>query len=424
MYALMAALPRIHGRATAGGWRRILPVLGPGYLVAVGYVDPGNWATDIAGGAQFGYALLSVVAMSSIAAAFLQVLTVRLALATGKDLAGMIRDRLARPVALTCWSAAELAMVATDLAELLGAAVALKLLFGMPIPLGAVVTAAVTIVVLATPAQRGRLPELLVAGLVLGIALCFAYELALAQPPLGDVARGFLPRAQLIRDPAMLYLALGIVGATIMPHNLYLHSGLALRREKAGSAAPAVRYRRLSRDAWLALGLAGIVNVAIVIVAADLFGTAHPSAGIEDAYRLLGPTLGAASAVVFATGLLAAGQSATTTASMAGQIVLEGFSDLRVRPWVRLLVTRAAALGLALVLTVGAGGGAVDRLLVLSQVALSLTLPFVLVPLVYFLCDKHLMRVLPVPRVMLGSVGLLVAALTGLNVWLASTVPT
>jgi manganese transport protein len=422
MYTLLATIPEFRRHAAIGNWRRALPVLGPGYLVAVGYVDPGNWATDIAAGAKFGYALLFVVAMSSIVAAFLQMLTVRLALATGTDLATMIRDRLPRPLALTCWAAAELAMVATDLAELLGAAVALHMLFGLAIPLGTVLNAAVTVLLLAMPRRRGHLPEYFVGLLLLVITLCFAYELALLRPALGAVIAGLSPSTRLVRDPAMLYLALGIVGATIMPHNLYLHSGLALKRIAASSGTPAQRFRLLSRDLWIALGLAGLVNGAIVIVAAELVSGADANAGLEDAYRLLGPTLGAGAGIVFAVGLLAAGQSATTTASMAGAMVLEGFFKLRVSPWLRLLVTRVAALALALLLTLSIGTGAVDRLLVLSQVALSLTLPFVLAPLLFFLRDRGVMRLLPVPRTALEVVGLLVIALTGLNLWLATVV--
>lgn len=404
------------------GPRRLLPLLGPAYVVAVGYIDPGNWATDIAAGARYGFALLAVVLAASLAAAFLQVLAVRLTLATGKDLARLIRERLPKPLALICWGAAEIAMVATDVAELLGAAVALKLLFGLPIAAGVVLTAGFTLALLSLPLARGRMPEYAVGLLLTVIAAAFAYELSLAHPPLGALARGFLPDPRILGDPDMLYLAIGIIGATIMPHNLYLHSGLA--RARAAELRHMDRsglLRFLSLDSWTMLGLACLANAAIVVVAAMAFSHAGGlNPGLEEAYHLLDPVFGQGAGAVFALALLAAGLSATTTAGMAGQIVIEGFFDLRMPVALRALITRGAALGPALLLPVAMGEGGVDRLLVLSQVVLGLALPFVLVPMLILLADRGLMRRLPLGRRSLGLAGSLVLVLIGLNLWLVA----
>jgi manganese transport protein len=427
MSALVARLPALWNGASPLAPRRLLPLLGPGYVVAVGYIDPGNWATDVAAGARYGFALLAVVLAASLAAAFLQVLAVRLTLATGKDLARLIRERLPRPLAFLCWAAAEIAMVATDLAELLGAAVALRLLFGFPIGAGVVLTAGVTLALLALPLARGRMPEHAIALMLTVIAGAFAYELCLAQPPLGAMAAGFLPDARILRDPDMLYLAIGIIGATIMPHNLYLHSGLVAKRAKdlAHLDRPAI-LRLLAIDSWTMLGLACLANAAIVVVAAIAFQYGAPAgAGLEDAYHLLDPVFGKGAGVVFATALLAAGLSATTSAGMAGQIVIEGFLDLRLPMALRALITRAAALLPALLLPLAMGGGAmgggsVDRLLVLSQVVLGLALPFVLIPMLLLLADRRLTGRLPLGRLSLGLAGSLALLLIGLNLWLVA----
>ena len=422
MSALIARLPAFWNGASPLAPRRLLPILGPGYVVAVGYIDPGNWATDVAAGARYGFALLAVVLAASLAAAFLQVLAVRLTLATGKDLAQLIRERLPRPLALLCWAAAETAMVATDLAELLGAAVALKLLFGLPIAAGVVLTAGGTLALLALPFARGRMPEHAIALMLTVIAGAFAYELSLAHPPLGALAAGFLPDPRIVKDPQMLYLAIGIIGATIMPHNLYLHSGLVRKRAKdlAHLDRPAI-LRLLSLDSWTMLGLACLANAAIVVVAAVAFQQgAHAGAGLEGAYHLLDPVFGKGAGAVFALALLAAGLSATTSAGMAGQIVIEGFLDLRLPMALRALITRAAALLPALLLPLALGGAGVDRLLVLSQVVLGLALPFVLVPMLLLLADRRLMAQLPLGRQSLGLAGSLALLLIGLNLWLVA----
>jgi len=423
MTALIARLPALWNSPSPLALRRWLPVLGPGYVVAVGYIDPGNWATVVAAGARYGFALLFVVLAASLAAAFLQVLALRLTLATGKDLARLIRERLPRPLALVCWAAAEVAMVATDVAELLGAAVALKLLFGLPIAAGVVLAAGATLTLLSLPHARGRLPEYVVGLLLTVIAGCFAYELSLAHPPLGALARGFLPDPQILHDPQMLYLSIGIIGATIMPHNLYLHSGLAkARAAELGHLTPRAVLRFLSLDSWTMLGLACLANAAIVVVAAMAFQRgAVAGAGLEDAYHLLDPVFGSGAGAVFAIGLLAAGISATTTAGMAGQIVIEGFFDLRMPIALRALITRGAALGPALLLPLAMGEGGVDRLLVLSQVVLGLALPFVLVPMLMLLADRRLMRRAPVRGRTLAVAGSLAMVLILLNLWLVGT---
>jgi manganese transport protein len=422
MPGLMSRLPVLWNGPSPLAVRRVLPVLGPGYIVAVGYIDAGNWATDVDAGARYGFALLAVVLAASLAAAFLQALSIRLTLASGSDLARLIREHLPRPVALLCWVAAEIAMVATDLAELLGSAVAFRLLFGMSIEFGVVLAAIISLTLLTIPSTRGRFAEYAIGLMLLVVAGCFAYELALAQPPLGDVLRGFLPHTAIVTDPNMLYLSIGIIGATIMPHNLYLHSGLARgRAAELRHLGTRGRLRFLSFDSWTMLGLACLANAAIVVIATMAFGHgATGSVGLEQAYRMLDPVFGSSAAsIVFAIGLLAAGLSAAATAGMAGQIVLEGFLDLRVPIVLRALITRGAALVPALVLPLMAGPGGVDRLLVLSQVTLGLTLPFVLLPMLVLLASRKVMRRLPVGRVNLAIGRGLTIILIALNLWLA-----
>jgi manganese transport protein len=402
--------------------RRLAAMLGPGYVVAVGYMDPGNWATDLAAGARYGFALLSVVLVAGLIGAVLQAQVVRLTLATGMDLASLIRARFPRAIALGFWAVAEIAMVATDLAELLGSAVALKLLFGVPLAVGIVAAAAVTFALLALPAGRLASPEGIIGVLVAVVALSFGWQLVAARPDLGAVLAGYVPSLDVVRDPEMLYLSLGILGATVMPHNLFLHSGLARRRMAATRAAdrPAL-LRSLTRDSWLALALAIAVNSAILILAGTVLRAAPgaPVPGIEDAYRLLDPMMGSGLAsALFAVALLAAGQSSTATGTMAGQMVTEGFLGLRLRPWLRALVTRSAALVPALGFLLMSDHGAVDGLLILSQVVLALALPFVLVPMFLLLRDARLMGGLALPVPAIRLLGVLVLALIGLNVWL------
>jgi len=405
--------------------RRFWTMLGPGFVVAVGYMDPGNWATDIAAGSSFGFALLSAVLIASLAGIFLQGLIVRLTLATGTDLARLIRQRFPRPVALLVWAVSELAMIATDLAELLGSAIALKLLFGIPIMAGVVISAVLTFGILALPGARGRAPELVVGALMSVVVVCFAWELAIARPDPAALLAGLVPSVELARDPEMLYLSLGIIGATVMPHNLFLHSGLVRARlaevkteEERRQAA-----RWLTIDLSTALALAGLVNGAILAVAAVAFqgAAAGASPGIEDAHALLGSSIGGVAALVFAIALLAAGQSSTTTGTMAGQMVTEGFLNLRLRPVTRALITRGASLIPALAVLGSAGDGAVDGLLVLSQVVLALTLPFILIPMLVLLRNDRLMGGLAMAPLTLRLASLTVLLLTGLSGWLAGT---
>jgi manganese transport protein len=404
--------------------RRALALLGPGYVVAVGYVDPGNWATDIAAGAKHGFALLSAVLIASLVGVFLQALVVRLTMATRKDLAQLIAERFPRPAVLLVWLAAEIAMAATDLAELLGSAIALKLLFGLPIVAGVGLAALLTLAILAIPGRAGGPSEALIAGLFAVVAVAFAWELLVARPAIGPVLAGFLPRAEIVRDPDMLYLSLGILGATVMPHNLFLHSGLVRDRLVAtpvGEQRALARW--LTRDSTIALGIALLVNAAILALAAaalPVSGTATEAPGIDDAWRLIDASLGSGAALVFAIALLAAGQSATTTGTLAGQIVTAGFLGRRLPPWLRAVVTRGAALVPALAVPLVAGDGAVNDLLVLSQVVLGLALPFALVPLLLLLRDRGLMGGWALPPAVLRAASVLAALLTGLNGWLAT----
>ncbi|WP_052709872.1 Nramp family divalent metal transporter [Azospirillum thiophilum] len=403
--------------------RRFWTMLGPGFVVAVGYMDPGNWATDIAAGSSFGFALLSAVLIASLAGIFLQGLIVRLTLATGTDLARLIRNRFPRPVAMTVWAVSELAMVATDLAELLGSAIALKLLFGIPIMAGVVISAVLTFGILALPGARGRAPELVVGALMSVVVVCFAWELAVARPDPAALLAGLVPSIEMARNPEMLYLSLGIIGATVMPHNLFLHSGL-VRERLAGIRTEAERRqaaRWLTIDLSSALALAGLVNGAILAVAAVAFqGVAAGAApGIEDAHALLAGSIGGVAALLFAIALLAAGQSSTTTGTMAGQMVTEGFLNLRLRPITRALITRSASLVPALAVLGASGDGAVDGLLVLSQVVLALTLPFILIPMLLLLRNRKVMGGLAMAPLTLRLAGLTVLALTCLSGWLA-----
>jgi len=401
--------------------RIVLAALGPGYLVAVGYMDPGNWAVDIGAGADSGYRLLVVVLIASFAAAFLQGLAVRLALATGRDLATLIRIHFPKAAVVALWLAAELAMVATDLAELVGSGVAFKLLFGWDLIVGTLIAAVASIIILALPSRTGRTPQWIVAALALTVAVCLALELVLVRPDGAAVAAGLRPSLDIVGDPTMLYLSLGIVGATIMPHNLYLHTGLAGQRAATLAVERTRALRLLTADSWFALTLAFLVNAAILILAGTVFydAPAGTSAGIETAYRLLGSPLGPTLAgVLFAVALLAAGQSATTTGTMAGQMVIEGFLGHRLPRWVRGFITRSAALVPAVAVFVYYGERSVDTLLIVSQIVLSLALPLVLFPLLLLLENRPLMGALAPGPISRGLAWFLTVALTGLNLWL------
>ncbi|WP_375463673.1 Nramp family divalent metal transporter [uncultured Methylobacterium sp.] len=385
-----------------GTWlRRLLGFLGPGYMVSVGYMDPGNWATDIAGGAQFGYALLAVILLSNLMAIVLQALAVRLGIATGRDLAQACRDAYPRPVGILLWLACEAAIIACDLAEVIGTAIALKLLFGIPLILGAVITALDVFVVLLLLRRGFRALEAFVMGLLAVIFVCFGVQIALAAPPIQAVLSGFLPTTRIVTDPAALYIAIGIIGATVMPHNLYLHSAIvqtrAYPRDLEGRRA-AIRFA--VADSTIALMLALFVNAAILILAAAVFHGAGRTEvqEIEQAFELLSPLLGVGIAsTLFAVALLASGLNSTVTATLAGQIVMEGFLRLRIPDWARRLITRGLAIVPVVIVTALYGDQGTARLLVLSQVVLSMQLPFAVIPLVRFVSDPAKMGALVVP---------------------------
>jgi len=388
--------------AGARFWRRLAAFAGPGYLVAVGYMDPGNWATDIAGGSAFGYTLLSVILLSNLMAMVLQALSARLGIATGRDLAQACRAWYPRPVTILLWLLCEIAIIACDLAEVLGTAIALQLLFGLPLVWGVCVTALDVLLILGLQRFGFRKIEAFIVALLIVIALCFAYELALSHPSLAGIAGGLIPRPEIVTDPRMLYIAIGILGATVMPHNLYLHSAVVqTRRFEQDEPGKRDAIRLATLDSTIALGLALFINAAILILAAAAFHEAGRTdvAEIDQAYRLLTPMLGAgAASVVFAVALLASGQNSTVTGTLAGQIVAEGFLDLRLPLWLRRLVTRLIAIVPAVLVVASAGDRGAMHLLVLSQVILSLQLPFAIVPLVAFTSSAAKMGAFASPR--------------------------
>jgi manganese transport protein len=407
---------------SGGAWRKFFAFLGPGYLVAVGYMDPGNWATDLAGGSAFGYQLLCVVLLSNMMAVLLQGLASKLGIVTGRDLAQACRDHYSRPVGYVLWVLCELAIAACDLAEVIGSAIALNLLFGIPLAVGVVLTALDVLLVLVLQKKGFRLLEALVIALVAMIGGCFLFEILLSRPEIGPMLRGFVPTTEVVTNKAMLYLAMGILGATVMPHNLYLHSSIVQTRRYATTSTgkrEAVRYAFI--DSTVALTFALFINAAILIVAAATFHrTGHTQvAEIQDAYQLLTPLLGAAGAsAVFAFALLASGQNSTLTGTLAGQIVMEGFLDLRMRPWVRRLITRAIAIVPAAIVAVLYGESGTARLLVLSQVILSLQLSFAVFPLVRFTSDRVKMGEFVNPWWLKGLAYTVAVLIAGLNAWL------
>ena len=372
-------------------WRKLLAFAGPGYLVAVGYMDPGNWATDLAGGSQFGYTLLTVILMSNLMAVLLQGLASKLGIVTGRDLAQACRDHYSRPTVLALWLLCEVAIAACDLAEVIGSAIALNLLFGIPLPWGVAITALDVLLVLYLQNKGFRLIEALVIALVATIGACFLFEIIRSRPDAGAVARGFIPTSGILQNAGMLYVAMGILGATVMPHNLYLHSSIVQTRryeENATGKREAVRYAFI--DSTIALTFALFINSAILIVAAATFHTTGNTqvAEIQDAHQLLTPLLGAGASAMFALALLASGQSSTLTGTLAGQIVMEGFLNIRLRPWLRRLITRGIAIVPAAITAVLYGESGTAKLLVFSQVVLSLQLSFAVFPLVRFTSDK------------------------------------
>lgn len=376
-------------------WRKMAAFTGPGLMVAVGYMDPGNWATDIAGGAKFGYTLLSVILISNLFAMILQHLSLKLGIATGMDLAQACRAYFSRPVSFGLWILAEVAIAACDLAEVLGSAIALNLLFGIPLAVGVVITTVDVLLILYFQSKGFRIIESVVGGLIGLILLCFLYEVIVSQPEWGAVAKGLIPQKQIVLDNSMLYVAVGILGATVMPHNLYLHSSIVQTRNYDRSdegKREAIRFATI--DSTLSLGIAFFINAAILILAAAIFYYSgnHQVADITDAHQLLDPLLGDRwASVLFAIALLAAGQNATITGTLAGQIVMEGFLNLQMKPWLRQLITRLIAIVPALFVSIQYGEHGSSELLVLSQVVLSVQLSFAVIPLVVFTAKKDWM---------------------------------
>ncbi len=402
-----------------GSWRRFAAFLGPGYMVAVGYMDPGNWATSIAGGSKFGYTLLVVALISNLMAIILQSLCARLAIASGRDLAQACRDAFPRWVAFPLWILAELAIIATDIAEVIGTAIGLNLLFGIPLEIGVVITALDVFLILWLQNKGFRWLEAFIITLLGVIAVCFGLQIALADPDWGGVIRGFAPTVEILRNPEMLYLALGILGATVMPHNLYLHSAIVQTRDY-GDSLPEKReaLKFATLDSTIALMFALFINASILILAAASFNATGRTEVVElgDAHQLLGPLLGSGIAPsLFAIALLACGLNSTVTATLAGQVVMEGFLNLRLPPWARRLITRGIAIIPAAAVTILYGSEGTGRLLILTQVILSLQLSFAVVPLVMFTSDARKMGAMKAPMWLIAIAVLIAAVIIWLN---------
>ncbi len=418
-----ASLSDVHGSIPVQkGWgffRKFMAFFGPGYLVAVGYMDPGNWATSLAGGAQFGYALLAVALVSNLMAILLQSLCARLGIASGRDLAQACRDSCSKPVSFVLWILAELAICATDLAEVIGTAIGLYLLFGIPMEIGVLITAFDVFLVLAFQRLGFRWVEAFVITLLLVIFACFGIQMWLAQPDVAAVMGGFIPSAEIITNPAMLYLALGIIGATVMPHNLYLHSAVVQTRAVGQNTEDKREAIKLATiDSSIALMLALFVNASILILSAAAFhANGHTDVvELEHAHTLLSPVLGAAiAAPLFAIALLCCGLNSTVTATLAGQVVMEGFINIRIAPWMRRLITRLIAIVPAIIVTMMYGGEGTAKLLIASQVILSLQLPFAVVPLVLYTANKKKMGSLAAPSWVTAIAALIAVILITLN---------
>jgi manganese transport protein len=424
---LSPSLPEVHSSLpvpdTPVFLHKLWAFAGPGFLIAVGYMDPGNWATDLAGGSKYSYSLLSVVLLSSLMAILLQALAVRLGVVTGRDLAQACRDHYGRRTAFALWMVAELAIGACDLAEVIGSAIALNLLFHIPLLWGVCITALDVLIILFLQEKGFRYLEAVVIGLIGVIGVCFGLEILFSHPSMTGLARGlFVPSPQILRDPYMLYIAIGILGATVMPHNLYLHSAIVqtrnFERTRTG-LREAIRYCTL--DSTIALSVAFFINAAILVVSAAVFyRNGHSDvAEIQQAYRLLTPLLGVtAASTVFALALLAAGQNSTLTGTLAGQVVMEGFLNIRLKPWLRRLLTRGIAIIPAIVVTAISGERGTAKLLLFSQVILSMQLSFAVFPLVKFTSDRNKMGefVNPLWIKLLGWTAAVAIAL--LNAWL------
>jgi manganese transport protein len=395
-------------------------------MVAVGYMDPGNWATDLAGGAQFGYTLLSVVLISNLMAILLQHLSVKLGVVAQRDLAQACRDHFSAPVSFCLWVLCEIAIAACDLAEVIGSAIALNLLFGIPLVWGVCITAVDVLMILFLQTKGWRYLEALVAGLVLLIGLCFGYEMIVSRPDLPELLRGLMPSTQIVANPAMLYISIGILGATVMPHNLYLHSAIVQTRDyPRDDAGKSLAIRYATADSTIALLFAFFINAAILILAASTFHkSGHQDvAGIQDAYQLLTPVLGASLAsTVFAVALLASGQNSTLTGTLAGQVVMEGFLNIRLTPWLRRLITRLIAIIPAVIVAALYGASGVNKLLILSQVILSLQLSFAVVPLVWFTSSKLKMGRFANSPALASAACIVTAIIVALNAYLLAQI--
>lgn len=420
------SLPEVHRSLRipkSGSWfRKFLAFAGPGYLVAVGYMDPGNWATDLAGGSMFGYTLLSVILLSNLMAMLLQALAGKLGIVTGRDLAQACRDHYSKPVAMGLWVLCELAIAACDLAEVIGSAIALNLLFGLPLIYGVLITAVDVLVVLLLQNKGFRFIEALVITLIGTIGICFLIDIIWAKPEIGGVLKGFVPSAEIIKNPEMLYIAIGILGATVMPHNLYLHSSIVQTRQYEQTALgkrQAIKYA--TWDSSIALFFALFINAAILIIASATFHRAGYTevAEIGDAYHLLAPLLGTtAASILFGVALLASGQNSTLTGTLAGQIVMEGFLNIRLPGWLRRLITRLIAIVPAVIVTAIYGESGTAQLLILSQVILSLQLSFAVVPLVKFTSDKKKMGEFANPLWLKITAWTVAAVIALLNIYL------
>ena len=423
------SLPEVHRSVvvpvTASFWRKLFAFSGPGFLVAVGYMDPGNWATDLAGGSAFGYSLLSVIFLSNFAAMLLPALAARLGIATGLDLAQACRTRYSRAARVPLWLACELAIVACDLAEVIGTAIALQLLFGIPLVAGVCLTAIDVLLILFLQQHGFRKLEAFVVALLVIIAGCFAVELAFSRPDVTALLHGLVPTQQIASNPAMLYIAMGIVGATVMPHNLYLHSAIVQTRSFPRTdvgKSEAIRFATL--DSSTALLLALFINGAILVLAASIFHAAGRTgiADIRQAYQLLTPMLGATFAsTLFAIALLASGQNSTVTATLAGQIVMQGFLDIRLPSWLRRLVTRSMAIVPAAAVVIVYGDAGITKLLVISQIVLSLQLPFAMIPLAQFTSDRGMMGVHVNPKWLKVAAFAVCFLISGLNILLLAS---
>src|SRR5437763_21061 len=419
----MPSLPENHRTVPIpkglGFWRKLFAFSGPGFLVAVGYMDPGNWATDLAGGSQFGYTLLSVILLSNLMAILLQSLCAKLGIVTGRDLAQACRDHYSRPVSVALWLLCEIAICACDLAEVIGSAIALNLLLKIPLVWGVCITALDVLAVMYLQNKGFRYIEALVITLILTIGGWFLAEIIFSPPEFGAVLKGFIPDPEILRNKQMLYIAIGILGATVMPHNLYLHSSIVQTRkyeQNATGKAEAIKFATI--DSTTALMFALFINAAILVVSAATFHQQgkHDVAEIQEAFNLLSPTLGVGLAsTIFALALLASGQNSTLTGTLAGQIVMEGFLNIRLRPWLRRLITRLVAIVPAVICTAFYGESGTAKLLVFSQVVLSLQLSFAVVPLILFTNDRRKMGEFANPGWLKGLAWSVAIVIIGLN---------